>query len=270
MKEHIQESLLEIEHLNITFTQYETGLRRKQLSVVRDLQVCVNAGELVAVVGASGSGKSLLAHGIMGLLPYNASMDGTILYQGKPLTEKRLKKLRGSQIVLVPQSISCLNPLTTIGSQVRGGKRDKVSREKQRVLFEQYQLDPAVDKQYPFELSGGMNRRVLLATALMENPGLIIADEPTPGLDLELAKETVAQLRALADRGAGVLMITHDLKLALSSADRIVVFYSGTAVEEVPAEDFRKGRHLVHPYTRALFQALPSGFIDRLEENGWV
>ncbi len=270
MKENRQEPLLEIEHLNISFTQYGTGLRKKQLSVVRDLKVHVDAGELVAAVGASGSGKSLLAYGIMGLLPYNASMEGSILFQGKPLTEKRLKKLRGNQIVLVPQSISCLNPLVTIGSQVRGGKRDQTSREKQRELFEKYQLDQAVDRQYPFELSGGMNRRVLLAAALMEDPKLVVADEPTPGLDPGLAKEAVAQFRSLADQGAGVLMITHDLELALAAADRMVVFYNGTAVEEVQTEDFRSGRHLVHPYTRALFRALPPNFMERLEGNGRV
>ena len=110
---------------------------------------------------------------------------------------------------------------------------------------------------YPFELSGGMNRRVLISTAMIENPKLVIADEPTPGLDLKVAKRAMTHFRELADMGAGVLVITHDLKLALEVADRIVVFYAGTTIEEADCADFKQEETLRHPYTKALWRAMP-------------
>ena len=115
---------------------------------------------------------------------------------------------------------------------------------------------------YRFQLSGGMARRVLISTAVMENAKLIIADEPTPGLDLEMAMETLRNFRELADQGCGVLLITHDIDLALNVADRIAVFYAGTTVEICPAADFKGGGDaLRHPYSRAFIEALPqNGF----------
>ena len=114
----------------------------------------------------------------------------------------------------------------------------------------------------PFELSGGMTRRVLISTAVMEKPGLVIADEPTPGLHLEAAKRVLTHFREIADEGAGVLLITHDLELALEAADRIVVFYAGTNVEEASVSDFEEEERLRHPYTKALFRAMPQhGFV---------
>ena len=106
-----------------------------------------------------------------------------------------------------------------------------------------------------------MTRRILLSTALMEKPKLIIADEPTPGMDLTLAKKSMEDFRKFADEGNGVLLITHDIELALEVADRIVVFYAGKTVEEAPVSDFRSEETLRHPYTKALWRALPqNGF----------
>lgn len=106
-----------------------------------------------------------------------------------------------------------------------------------------------------------MTRRILLSTALMENPKLIIADEPTPGMDLTLAKKSMEDFRKFADDGNGVLLITHDIELALEVADRIVVFYAGKTVEEAPVSDFCSEETLRHPYTKALWRALPqNGF----------
>ena len=211
---------------------------------------------MVAIVGSSGSGKSLLAHGVMGVLPYNASMGGSITYCGEPLDKKRLDKLRGTEIVMVPQSISFLNPLMKIGPQIRKGSKDPEKKEKLRNIFKRYELKEEVEDLYPFELSGGMNRRVLISTAMIENPKLVIADEPTPGLDLKVQKSHDA-FRELADMGAGVLVITHDLKLALEVADRIVVFYAGTTIEEADCADFKQEETLRHPYTKALWRAMP-------------
>ena len=253
--------ILDIRDFSVSFTQYEKGFQRTGLPVIRNLDVTVHEGEMVAVVGSSGSGKSLLAHGILGILPYNASMGGELWYDGALLTEERQKALRGNEIVLVPQSVEFLDPLMKIGPQIRKGKKDRVSREKLDTIFRDYHLKKEVEELYPFELSGGMNRRVLVSTALMGNPRLVIADEPTPGLHLDMVRRVMSHFRELADRGAGVLLITHDLEQALLVADRIVVFYAGTTVEDADAADFRSEETLRHPYSRALWRALPqNGF----------
>lgn len=260
-----QTPILKIEHMNITFTQYDRGMRQTELPVIRNLDVEVHAGEMVAVVGSSGSGKSLLAHGVMGVLPYNASMGGRILYCGEELTKQRIERLRGNEIVMVPQSIAYLNPLMKIGSQIRKGSKDEKVKRKLRDIFARYSLKPEVEELYPFELSGGMNRRILISTALIEEPKLVIADEPTPGLDLKMAKRAMEHFRELADMGAGVLVITHDLELALETADRIAVFYAGTTLEEATVSDFEREETLRHPYSKALWRAMPKngfGFVS--------
>ena len=142
------------------------------------------------------------------------------------------------------------------GEQVAGGK-ERISLEKSRKALARYGLDKEVDHMYPFELSGGMARRVLIGTAVVEQPQLVIADEPTPGLHMEAALRVLSHFREIADQGAGVLLITHDLELALKTADKIVVFYAGTAVEEADTVDFNREAALRHPYTRALFRAMP-------------
>lgn len=260
-----KETILKIENMSISFTQYQKGLRQVELPVIRSLELEVKAGEMVAVVGSSGSGKSLLAHAVLGILPYNASMGGKMIYRGEELTGKRIEQLRGNEIVMVPQSLSYLDPLVKTGTQIRKGKKDSASRQKLREIFKRYDLREEVEEKYPFELSGGMSRRILISTALMENPSLVIADEPTPGLDLKMAKRAMGHFRELADMGAGVLVITHDLELALEVADKIVVFYAGMTVEEANIPDFSTEQTLRHPYTKALWRALPQngfGFIE--------
>lgn len=257
MRQEEREPVLKIENMSIVFTQYDRGMHQTKLPVIRNLDVEVYAGEMVAVVGSSGSGKSLLAHGVMGVLPYNASMGGRITYCQEELTRQRLDKIRGKEIVMVPQSIAFLNPLMKIGPQIRKGRKDEESKKKLRDIFRRYELKEEVEKLYPFELSGGMNRRILISTAMIEKPKLVIADEPTPGLDLKVAKRAMEHFRELADMGAGVLVITHDLELALEVADRIVVFYAGTTIEEASVHDFEKEETLRHPYTKALWRAMP-------------
>lgn len=243
--------LLSVEHLSISFTQYDRGTRRRILPAIRDLDLTIDRGQVAAVVGSSGSGKSLLAHGILGILPYNAHMEGTITYDGAPLTPKRAAALRGREIVLVPQSVGYLDPLMKVGPQVG---RDKTAV---RAVLDRYGLGPETEGLYPFQLSGGMARRVLISTAVAASPALVIADEPTPGLDARVAGRILGHFRELADAGTGVLLITHDLELALTIADKVAVFYAGETVEEAPAGDFDRLEDLRHPYTRALWQALP-------------
>lgn len=256
-----KEKVLEINHMKISFCQYQKGMQQTKLPVIRDLSVTIHAGEMVAIVGSSGSGKSLLAHGIMGILPYNATMEGEIRYCEETLTDRKIKKLRGKEIVLVPQSTSYLDPLMKVGQQICKGKKDPEKKRKLDQIFEKYSLDKKVQDQYPFELSGGMTRRIIISTALIETPKLVIADEPTPGLDPKLARRAMEHFRQLADMGAAVLVITHDLELALETVDRIQVFYAGYTIEDARTADFEREETLRHPYTRALWRAMPkNGF----------
>lgn len=256
-----KEKILEINHMKISFCQYEKGMQQTKLPVIRDLSVTIHAGEMVAIVGSSGSGKSLLAHGIIGILPYNATMEGEIRYCEETLTDRKIKKLRGKEIVLVPQSTSYLDPLMKVGQQICKGKKDPEKKRKLDQIFEKYSLDKKVQDQYPFELSGGMTRRIMISTALIETPKLVIADEPTPGLDPKLARRAMEHFRQLADMGAAVLVITHDLELALETVDRIQVFYAGYTIEDARTADFEREETLRHPYTRALWRAMPkNGF----------
>lgn len=251
-------SLLEIHDLNISFTRYDKGLRQMDMPVIRNLSLTIDPGEIVAVVGASGSGKSLLAHAILGILPRNAKWNGTLTFDGQPLTPNLIKKLRGREIALVPQSVDFLDPLMRVGMQVRQAVRVGDPVEEQMRAFQKMRLGPKAAKRYPFQLSGGMARRVLVSIASVSGARLLIADEPTPGIDEAVVQETLNMFRQFADAGTAVVFITHDLEAALSVADRVAVFYSGTVLEMAEAADFTgKGERLRHPYTQALWRALP-------------
>lgn len=221
----------------------------------------------MAVIGQSGAGKSLLAHSILGILPRNAQVSGKISYKGEPLTFKRLQALRGREIALIPQSVASLNPLMNIGrqaaraAQLAGiGKKD--AKAAIRRIFKRYGLPDEVAARFPFQLSGGMAHRVLTAIATVGPAELILADEPTNGLDPVSAKETLNHIRELADTGKAVLLITHDIEMALDVADRVAVFFNGTTVEVTDAKSFESVGRLRHPYTRALWNALPgNGFL---------
>ena len=257
-----QTPLLEVMDLSVAFKMYEKGLAQSDLKVITNLCISVNRGEIVAIVGSSGSGKSLLAHGILGILPDHATLTGTMKYEGEVLTPERQKELRGKKIALVPQSVGYLDPLMKMGRQVRGRDRSPEARKRQKASFKRYDLCERSEKLYPFQLSGGMARRALVSTVEQHDADLIIADEPTPGLDLEVAMKTLGYFREFANRGKGVILITHDIDLAFHVADKIAVFYAGTTVEVAPVRDFHKGvESLRHPYTKALFNALPqNGF----------
>lgn len=247
--------LLQVQNLCVGFTMYEEdkrfSVKQRVSQVIDNLSLSVHTGEILAVVGASGSGKTLLADAILGLYANNVRVEGTIYYDGVLQDAKTLTQLRGREIAFVPQSVKSLDPLMKVGKQIGG---DACRRQE---LFERYGLSPEVEDLYPFELSGGMARRVLLCTALMKDPRLIIADEPTPGLDLELAVKAMEDFRAFANEGKGVLLITHDIELALRVADRVAVFKDGTVVEEIPVANFASPDLLQHPFSRALWYALP-------------
>ena len=207
-----KEPILSVKDLGISFSQYTKGLRRRELEVITNLDIDLYEGEILAVVGSSGSGKSLLAHAILGILPDNATTEGNIIYKGKTLTLKDKEKLRGREIVFIPQSVNFLDPLMKVSKQVKISIENKEEANKrQRDIFNKYGLDKKVDNLYPFELSGGMARKVLLSTALVSDCKVIIADEPTPGLDEKSLNEALKDFRNIADSGCAILMITHDI-----------------------------------------------------------
>lgn len=259
--EQKKETLLELHDLSVSFRMYDGGLEQKELQVISNLYLTVRPGEIVAIAGSSGSGKSLLASAILGILPENAVVRGHLHYKGEELTTARQRELRGREIALVPQSTTYLDPLMCVGAQADGHYRPRLT-EKRRGIFHRLGLPEETERLYPFELSGGMARRVLVSTALLTDAELLIADEPTPGMSLEQALEALRMFREMADAGKAVILITHDIDLAVEFADRVAVFYAGTTVETAPAEDFRKGPDaLRHPYSKALWRALPqNGF----------
>jgi peptide/nickel transport system ATP-binding protein len=262
------QTALEVRDLTVEFRRYtnETkllGIEQSNLRVIHNLSVSVRPGEIVAVAGASGSGKSLLAAAILGILPANAGVTGTMSFYGQPLTEKLRRKIRGRELALIPQSTAYLDPLMRVGKQIA---RTKADDEKRRAIFQRYHLEESVARLFPFQLSGGMTRRILLSTAIIGDAKLIIADEPTPGMSVGMARRVFVHFRELADEGAGILLITHDIDLAIEFADRVAVFYAGSTVEIAPAADFKQGvaagnPALRHPYSKALWQAIPqNGF----------
>ena len=260
--------ILKVKDLGVSFSQYTKGLRRRDLKVITNLDVELYEGEILAVVGSSGSGKSLLAHAILGILPDNSTTEGSITYKNKELTQKDKEKLRGDEIVLIPQSVNYLDPLMQVSKQVKISIKDKINADKiQRKIFNKYGLDENVDKYYPFQLSGGMARKVLLSTALVSDTKVIIADEPTPGLDEKSLNEALQNFRDIADNGCAVLMITHDIEAALKIADKIAIFYAGTTLEIANVKDFENGgENLRHPYTKALYEALPQNGFKPIRE----
>lgn len=260
-----KETLLEIHDLSVSFRMYDHGFEQTDLKVISDLHLTVYPGEVVAIAGSSGSGKSLLASAILGILPGNAAVHGHIHYKGQQLSAERQRQLRGTEIALVPQSVSYLDPLLKVGQQADGHKKPYPT-EKRRSLFKRFGLPDKTEQLYPYQLSGGMARRVLVSTALITDAELIIADEPTPGMSLNQALEALKMFREMANEGKAVILITHDIDLAFEFADRVAVFYAGTTVETAPASDFKKGPDaLRHPYSKALWRALPQNGFHSIE-----
>lgn len=260
-------NILEIKNLNISFYQYQKGLERRRLDVVRNLDLDIKKGEIMAIFGASGSGKSLLAHAILGLLPYNGFYEGEVLYKGQNLDEKLLEKVRGKEIFFIPQTINSLNPLLKTAKQARMTLK-KSDYKRQEAVYRSFGLEGEVDKMYPFELSGGMARRVLVSDAILSNADLIIADEPTPGMDKKATGEIISYFKSLKKEGKTSLIISHDINMALNLADRIAIFYDGRIIEVSPVEAFENGgENLKNPYSKMLIRALPENGLTLLTKE---
>ncbi|MGY1848165.1 MULTISPECIES: ATP-binding cassette domain-containing protein [unclassified Blastococcus] len=255
-------ALLEVRGLEVDFVQYERGLRRRTVTALAGMDLMAPAGEVVALVGASGAGKSLLAHAVLGLLPPNAVERGTIAFDGTVRAPEDRRRLAGREATLLPQSAAFLDPTSPVGRQVRRSARLAGHPDPRRAAAEALErrgLGAEVLRRYPHELSGGMARRVLVAMATMSRPRLLLADEPTTGLPTATVRSTLAELRGLADDGCAVVLITHELEAAVEVADRVVICREGRTVDEARPADFTgTGERLAHPYTRAMWQALPA------------
>jgi peptide/nickel transport system ATP-binding protein len=259
-----EDALLEIGRLRIWSGSGDT---RRAITTGTDLTL--RAGETVGIVGESGSGKSLTARALIRLLPQGVFADGKVRYRGRELmdlTEKEMRRLRGGEISLMFQDpFTMLNPLIRCGEHIAemlsgdGARtsRERVRSETLRRLAEVGIDDPQVAHRYPFQLSGGMRQRVALAAALARDPELLIADEPSTALDVTTQAEILELLRSVQRaRGMGLILITHDLRVAFTTCDRVYVLYAGSLLEVGRAESLE--REPLHPYTLGLLLSEPS------------
>jgi oligopeptide/dipeptide ABC transporter ATP-binding protein len=232
------------------------------------LSYSVTAGRTLALIGESGSGKTVSSRAVMGLLPPTATVSGSIRFEGEELvgrSDKQMRRLRGAGIAMVFQDPSrSLNPTMRVGAQVGEAVRThaEVDRGAARTraieLLELVRLPLAEQRyhEYPHQLSGGMRQRVVIAIALASNPKLLIADEATTALDVTTQAQIMELLRDLQRQfGMALIMISHDLGLAASFADEVVVMYAGRAVEQAPTHALFAQVRM--PYTKALLEAIP-------------
>lgn len=263
------ENVLDIRGLHATFT-----IQKKDYEVLHDISFAIKRNETVCVVGESGCGKSVTTLCIMDLLPSNGKIQsGEIFVDGDDLTKlskKEVRKYRGKKMGMIFQEpMTALNPLLTIGYQMREGimlHKGLKKKEADALALEYLKKvgipDPAKRlKQYPFQLSGGLRQRVMIAMVLSIEPDLLIADEPTTALDVTIQKQVLTLLNELKkNMDAGILFITHDLGVVAEIADRVVVLYAGRKVEEGTTEQIFKDPR--HPYTKGLMAAVPNVDLD--------
>ena len=249
--------------------EYRGGDGRRR-EIVTDLNMEVAQGETVGIVGESGSGKSLSARAMMRLLPPGVYASGSIVYRGTDLfrlSERQMAKVRGSSIAMLLQDpFTMLNPLLRSGMHIEevlrthgGGRLGGSARRAEAVrrLAEVGITDPAVLDRYPFQLSGGMRQRVALAAALAQDPDVLIADEPSTALDVTTQAEILQLLKDVQmARGMGLVLITHDLRVAFSVCDRIHVLYAGSLLEAGPAHALES--EPLHPYSLGLLLSEPA------------
>src|ERR1700722_11940780 len=270
--------LLSVQNVSVTFST-EGGTAR----VVDEVSLAMRRGEIMGLVGESGCGKTTLVRTILGALPANARTSGSAIeFDGRDLlridAREAAEEIRGRAITFVPQDpFTAFNPLFTVGDQIfelmrwkspdRGQWENFYSRARRRndrervmTMLRHVQLpDPErLLNKYPHELSGGQRQRLMIAMALLPEPRLVIADEPTTALDVTIQAQILILLRRLAtERGVSVLLTTHDLGTAWEICDRVTVMYAGQVLETAPIDAFFHAPAL--PYTRLLLDSLPSG-----------
>lgn len=252
--------VLSVRDLSVVFRT-----RRGPVRALAGAELELGAGELLVVIGESGSGKSVLAHALLGLLPRNAEVSGSVRVEGQEtltLPDRSLRALRRERFAFIPQSPGAsLNPVRRVGpvlvelASARGLDRRTAEQRIATALAELGLSWPQVRRRYPHELSGGMQQRVLTALALASAASIVVADEPTSGLDADLVDVTARQLTRVRDQGAALLVITHDLRLAQRLGGRVALLYASYLVEQRTTPAFFAGP--AHPYGAGLLAALP-------------
>lgn len=247
------------------------------LPILRGVEITVNKGETLGIVGESGCGKSMTGLALMGMLPHGAEIGpGHILLEGRDLTKLSPKdwlKVRGQQIAMVMQDpFTSLNPLMMVGDQIaevyrlhQGLSRSEAWQKSVEMIGRVGVPDPpAAARKFPHQMSGGQRQRIVIAIAFAAKPKLLIADEPTTALDVTLQAQILRVLRDLQQsEGTGVILISHDIGVIGAMAHRTAVFYAGQVVECGTTEEVL--RRPIHPYTQALLASLPDHRLDRLE-----
>ncbi|MEX3958520.1 ABC transporter ATP-binding protein [Trinickia sp. EG282A] len=262
--------MLEIEHLSVRFSRADGPA----IDAVDDVSFALDAGRVLGIVGESGSGKSQTVLSLIGLSARNARVSGVARFEGRDLLtldERRLNRLRGNRIAVVFQDpMTSLNPFLTIGQQLieplilhrRMSRRD--ARRRAAEALERVHVPDAARRldMYPHEFSGGMRQRVMIAMAVITEPRLLIADEPTTALDVTVQAQIVELLRELnREHGTAMILITHDMGVAAGLSDDVMVMYAGRTVEHASAAELFAAP--THPYTIGLMNALP-----RLDDEG--
>lgn len=265
--------LLEIDHLDMSLNS-----RHGRIEVLRDVSLTVEHGEAVGLVGESGSGKSMTLRSVIGLLPRGARIDGgDIRFEGRSLVKDpgTVADIRGTGISMVFQEPAvALNPIMTVGRQIADGMREhlglskKETREHAIDLMEKVGITDAAHRvdSYPFELSGGMRQRVMIASAIACHPKLILCDEPTTALDVTVQRQVIDLLVSLCrTMDVSLLYVTHDMAVVANLCDRVTVLYSGSVMEQGSVRDLFS--HPRHPYTAAMMRSTPliDGPVTRLE-----
>ena len=255
-------SHLEISNLRVRFPTDDGVVR-----VTNGVDLDIEEGENLGLIGESGSGKTVLGMAIVRLLPGDAKIEGAIRFNGRDLltlNEAEMRSIRGREIVMILQNpTNSLNPVLTIGSQIEEAVRlhSELDREcaKKKVveLLEEVGIRSAARraKEYPHQFSGGMKERAMIAMALASDPSLIIADEPTKGLDVTIKRRVVKLIKEVT-KTKSMLFITHDLGSAAEICDRIAVMYAGEILEIAGTEDLLNDP--LHPYTKGFLDSLPS------------
>lgn len=263
--------ILNVKHLQVVFDDIAGPL-----TAVFDVNFKLRPGEILGIIGESGSGKSVTARSIIQLAEVGkrGSISGEILFHGTDLLkmkEKEICRIRGSRITMVFQEpMTALNPAMTVEAQLAevlklhkiGTKGEHKERILETLRSVQIPNPEIVMKKYPFELSGGLRQRVVIAMAVIGKPDVIIADEPTTALDVTTQAEILSVLKQIAGKmGCAVILITHDLGVVAEIADRVLVMYRGMAVEECgTASLFERP---LHPYSQGLLASRPSNFNGR-------
>ncbi|MCL2354211.1 MAG: ABC transporter ATP-binding protein [Defluviitaleaceae bacterium] len=259
-------ALLEIKNLH---TYFDT--QRGVIKAVNGVSYTVEAGKTLGIVGESGSGKSVSAMSVMHLLDENGKVaSGSITFKGKDLVnikKKDMNKIRGNEISMIFQEpMTSLNPIFTIERQIGESFRTHTGMSKKEAFIETVKIladvkipDPEiVAKKYPFQLSGGMRQRVMIAMALACKPDLLIADEPTTALDVTIQAQILKLMNDLKrEKGTAIMFITHDLGVINEMADDVAVMYCGQVVEQAPVRHIFSASSFSHPYTEALLTSIP-------------